>query len=86
MRVWWVGGDLPPTVLVGQMVSAIGRIVTYDGGRDWRVSDALPLTATWESITGPLFDYLAEYAADPSGWCTPETIDRWAVKRPSFTK
>ena len=43
LPVHWVGNTLPPDVYVGRMVSAAGRITSYNGGREWRVTHAVPI-------------------------------------------
>lgn len=89
VRVWWAGGVLPPDVFVGQLVCVVGKIVTYDNGRDWRVSDALPLQGeSWQEIMKPVFQRLFMFAGDPAEWCPKEVIDMyrnrrsWKVSRP----
>lgn len=81
LKVWWAGGALPPDVLVGKMVNVVGRVITYDGGRDWRISDALPIPGSWKGILGPMFDYLAHFVADPAGWCSPEVLKMYREGR-----
>lgn len=78
LRVWWAGGVLPPDIYVGAMVCAVGKIVTYDNGRDWRVSDALPLIGEdWPPLMRPIFQRLFMFAADPATWCPKEVIDMY---------
>jgi hypothetical protein len=82
LRVWWAGGILPPDVFVGQIVCAVGKIVTYDNGRDWRVSDALPLAGdSWHEIMEPVFRRLFMFAGDPAEWCPKEVIDMYRKRR-----
>jgi hypothetical protein len=73
---------LPPDVFVGKMVIGVGRIVTYDEGRDWRVSDALPIVGTeWPPLMRPIFERLFLHAADPAEWCPKEVIDMYRFRR-----
>ena len=81
VRVWWAGGILPPDVFVGQIVCVVGKIITYDNGRDWRVSDALPLEGEWHEIMEPLFRRLFMFAGDPAEWCPKEVIDMYRNRR-----
>ncbi len=82
MRVWWAGGALPPDVFVNQIVMGVGKIRTFDNGRDWEVSDALPLAGdTWYGIMEPVFRQLFMFAADPAEWCPKEVIDMYRRRR-----
>lgn len=80
--MWWAGNILPPDVFVGEIVAACGKIVTYDNGRDWKISDALPLTGdTWFEIMKPIYQRLFLFAGDPAEWCPKEVIDMYRFKR-----
>lgn len=82
VRVWWAGGIVPPEVFVGQVVCVAGKIITYDNGRDWRVSDALHLSGdSWYGIMEPIFRRLFMYAGDPAEWCPKEVIDMYRKRR-----
>ncbi len=61
---------------------AVGKIITYDNGRDWRVSDALPLSGEeWRPLMSPIFRRLFEFAGDPAEWCPKEVIDMYRYRR-----
>lgn len=77
LRVYWAGGVLPPGIYVGRMVNAIGKIITYDQGRDWRVSDALPIPANWAELMKPVFEYFEQHVADPAEWVPPEVLEMY---------
>lgn len=80
--MWWAGGILPPDIYVGQMVCIVGKIITYDNGRDWRVSDALPLlNESWYEIMKPIYQRLFLFAGDPAEWCPKEVIDMYRNRR-----
>ena len=76
LRVWWVGGVLPPMVFVGNVICGVGKIVTYNEGRDWRVSDAVPLQKKYWTIVNPIYNHLWRYLEDPREWCGDEYLDR----------
>ena len=80
LRVWWSGGILPPDVFVGETVHFIGKLVTYDEGRVFRVSDALPFKGPFWKVVDPIYQYLFHFTRDPREWCPPEIIERqkWA--------
>lgn len=69
----WVGNMLPPDVYVGRMVCAAGKITTYDGGREWRVTGAVPIP-DGKRATAPIFECLDDICADPREWC-PDFLD-----------
>lgn len=78
LRVWWAGGLLPPDIFVGSLVCAVGKIVTYENGRDWRVSDALPLFGEeWKPMMAPIYERLFSFAADPADWVPQETLQMY---------
>jgi hypothetical protein len=84
IRVWWAGAILPPDIYVGDMVCVVGKIVTYDNGRDWRITDALPLNvggAPWGEMMEPIFRRLFMFAGDPAEWCPKEVIDMYRKRR-----
>lgn len=82
LRVWWAGGILPPDVFVGQLVMGVGKLKTWDSGRDWRIEDALPLQNTdWGSMMKPIYERLFMFAADPAEWCPKEVIDMYRFRR-----
>lgn len=84
LRVYWAGGALPPNVFVGSQVVAVGKIITYDQGKIWRVSDAIPIASEWKKFIGPLYRYLEKHAADPFEWIPPEVALMYRTgKRPS---
>lgn len=85
LRVWWAGGVLPPDIFVGHKVRVVGKIVTYDDGRDFRVSDAIPLTESWKEVMDPIFERLWLFAADPAEWVPQEVIDMYR-KRAATTR
>src|SRR5689334_18266168 len=82
LRVWWAGGMLPPDIFVGQKIRALGKLVTYDEGRDCRVSDALPLTESWKEVMEPVFRQLWMYCADPAEWVPREVLDMYRNRSP----
>ena len=60
----------------------VGKIITYDAGRDWRVSDALPLGGDdWKPIMKPIYRRLFEYTSDPADWAPKEIIDMYRYRR-----
>lgn len=81
LRVWWAGGVLPPDVFVGHTVCAVGKLVTYDNGRDWRITDALPMPHEWKEIMRPVYRRLFEFCADPAEWCPKAVIDMYRFRR-----
>jgi hypothetical protein len=84
LRVYCAGGILPPGVFVGRMVIGIGKIVTYEQGRDWRVSDALPIPTEWLKLMRPVFRYFDKHVADVREWVPPEILEMYRTgKRPS---
>lgn len=82
IRVWWAGGVLPPNIYEGQKVRVVGKIVTYDDGRDWRVSDALILTESWKTVMEPVFERLWMFCLDPAEYCPKDVIDMYRFRRP----
>lgn len=83
LRVWWAGGVLPPDLFVGNMVCGVGKIITYDDGATWRVSDALPMREDeeWRHIMSPIFQRLFMFCRDPAEWCPPEVMQMYIKKR-----
>lgn len=64
------------------MVIGVGKIITYDNGRDWRISDALPIVGVeWPELMRPIFQRLHMFCADPAEWCPPEVIDMYRRRR-----
>ena len=82
LRVFWAGGELPPDIYAGSLVCAVGKVITYDNGRDWRVSDALPLVGEdWSPMMKPIYERLFLFAADPAEWCPKEVINMYRYRR-----
>ena len=83
LRVWWAGGIVPPDVYPGTYVMVAGKIVTYDNGKDHRVSDALLLNAafSWKRIMVPVYQQLFRFSKDPANWVPKEVIDMYRFKR-----
>ena len=83
LRVWWAGGIVPPDVFPGTYVMAVGKIVTYDNGKDHRVSDALILNPafSWKNIMNVIYQRLFKFSKDPAKWVPKEVIDMYRFKR-----
>lgn len=79
LRVWWAGGILPPSVFVGNKVNFIGRLITEDEGKRFKISDAIPFQGKYWKVIEPLYAYLFHFTDDPRTWCPPEIVDkqRW---------
>lgn len=74
LRVFWAGNILPPTVFPHKMVCAVGKLVSYDEGREYRVMNAVPFTQSFWSVVGPIYRHLWQYLEDPGEWVSPEDL------------
>lgn len=83
LRVWWAGGVLPPDLFVGNIVCGVGKIITYDNGESFRISDALPLRddEEWRHIMAPIFQRLFMFARDPAEWAPKQVMQMYMKKR-----
>jgi hypothetical protein len=80
--VWWAGGVLPPDVYIDQEVMGVAKLKTFDNGRSFQLSDALPLSGeSWSELMEPIFQRLFMFAGDPAEWCPKEVIDMYRRKR-----
>lgn len=76
MRVWWIGGMLPPSVYIGNVVSFVGRFSTFNEGKLFRVVDAIPFEGNHKEITNPIVRYLVQFCEDPRDWLEKEALER----------
>ena len=84
IRCWWAGGVLPPDLYVGSEAIVVGKLVTYDNGEVWRLSDALMIRAdaNWRDVMEPVFRRLNEYIVDPAEYVPKEVIDMYRYRKP----
>lgn len=79
--MYWAGGVLPPDVFVGDIVSVMGKIVTYENGTIFRIGDALVIEGEWQESVRPAFAAISQKTRDPAEWMDEEQLEkylRWA--------
>ena len=80
IRVYWAGRVLPPSVFVGNKVNFIGRFVTWNEGKLFRVQDAIVFTGKYQDIVRPVMKFVYESAEDPREWAEKEALDRLLIQ------
>lgn len=79
IRVYWAGAVLPPSVFVGNKVNFIGRFVTWNEGKLFRVQDAMVFTGRYQDIIRPITKFVYESCEDPREWAEQAALDRLMI-------
>ena len=77
LRVYWAGGVLPPDVFVGDTVSLMGKIVTYERGTIIRIGDALVIEGDWPQVMHPVLAQISQATRDPAEWMDDEQLEKY---------
>ena len=72
-----MGGILPPMVFVGQTVGFVGKLLTYNEGKIFMVTEAVPFkkdAPSYWRIMGPVYAHVWQYLEDPRTWVESQPI------------